>query len=296
VIKVCPIKDFTPKEKMKMNQLVKKVIVLIAALAVPFVTVSAQTATDPNAILIEGVIVTRDGDNVLMRTAAGNSTVTLTDATKVDALKGLVGIRSDRMSVTSLIPGLKIKVEAEPKGSQVIAKGIKFHVDDLQRAIEIQAALAVPQQQVKDLQAKVKEQEQENVALNKRFSDLADYDLKGEATVLFDVNSANLSEKAKADLKALADTAKTIKGYMIQVAGHADSTGSAANNQQLSDRRAESVVTYLRQSCDVGMSRVLSPVAMGESKAVAPNETAQGKADNRRVTVKVIVNRGIAAQ
>lgn len=265
-----------------MNRHIMSVIALVGALLLPVAASHAQTE-----LSIEGVIVTRDGDNVLMRTAKGNATVTLTEATQVEALKGLIGIRSDRMTATSLIPGLRITVEGEPKGTQTLAKTIKFHVDDLQRAIEIQAALAVPQQQVKALQA-------ENAALNKRFTDLADYDLKAEATILFDVNSTVLSEKAKADLKALAETAKSIKGYMIQVAGFADSTGNSAHNQQLSDRRAESVVAFLRQECDIGISRVLSPVAMGEAKPVAPNETAQGKAENRRVTAKVIVNRGVA--
>jgi OOP family OmpA-OmpF porin len=262
-----------------MKQIFSKFLLLMLALSASIGGVYAQT---PDLQVIEGIIVTRDGDNVLMRTATGNATVALTESTTVEALKGLVGIRSDRMSMTSLIPGLKIKVEAEAKGAQKIAKSVKFHVDDLQRATEIQAALAVPQQQVK------------NAALNKRFADLADYDLKAETTILFEVNGATLSEQAKKDLQAIAAQAKTHKGYMIQVAGYTDSTGAAASNQQLSDRRAESVVTYLRQSCDVGISRVMSPVAMGESKAAAPNETAKGKAENRRVTVKIIVNRGIA--
>lgn len=271
---------------------IKKFVVVVAALAMPFVSVQAQTAAD--TVSIEGVIVSRDGENMLVRSTTGNVNVTLTNATKVDATKGLLGVRSDSMSMTALIPGLRIQIEAEPRGDQRIAKGIKFHVDDLQRATEIQAALAVPQQQVKELQAEIAASKAADAALNKRFADLADYDLKAETNIFFDVNSSTLSEKAKQDLKALAETAKAIKGYMIQVAGYTDSTGNAGRNQILSDRRAESVVTYLRQSCDVGMSRVLSPVAMGESKADAANENAQGKAEDRRVTVKTIVNRGIA--
>jgi OmpA-OmpF porin, OOP family len=132
------------------------------------------------------------------------------------------------------------------------------------------------------------------VDTDKRFSDLADFDTKAELTVLFDINSTNLNDKAKEELKAIAEKAKTYKGYLVQVAGFADSTGSASANQNLSDRRAEAVANFLRQSGDLGMSRVLAPVAMSTSKPVAPNETAQGKAENRRVTVKVVVNRGIS--
>ncbi|HQR60709.1 MAG TPA: OmpA family protein, partial [Methylophilaceae bacterium] len=130
--------------------------------------------------------------------------------------------------------------------------------------------------------------------VDKRFSELADYDVKEEITILFDVDNANLSDKAKADIQAAAAKAKTYKGYLIQVAGYADSTGSAKLNQNLSDRRAEAVANYLRQSCDVGISRVLAPVAMSTAKPVAANESAQGRAENRRVVVKIAVNRGIA--
>jgi outer membrane protein OmpA-like peptidoglycan-associated protein len=122
---------------------------------------------------------------------------------------------------------------------------------------------------------------------------MADYDVKSEISIPFDINSAKLSEQAKQDLQALATKAKTYKGYLIQVAGYASATGSAELNQDLSNRRAEAVATYLRQSCDVGMSRVLAPVAMSTAKPVASNETAQGQAENRRVVVRIAVNRAI---
>ena len=175
----------------------------------------------------------------------------------------------------------------------------------MKRATEIQAALAVPLAEAAALREKVRAQEQQIAALQKqvdthqartdqRFGDLADYDIKQEITVQFDVNSARLSDQARKDLEALAARAKTFKGYLIQVAGYTDADGAASANQALSDRRAGSVVNYLRQSCDVALSRVLAAVAMGEYKAVATNETAQGKAENRRVTVKLGVNRGIS--
>ena len=96
-------------------------------------------------------------------------------------------------------------------------------------------------------------------------------------------------------MKGLAAKAKTLRGYLIQVAGYADAVGSTSRNQEkLSDRRAAAVVIYLQQECDVALSRVLTPIAMGVAKPVAPNETAQGRAENRRVTVKIAVNRGMS--
>jgi len=97
-------------------------------------------------------------------------------------------------------------------------------------------------------------------------------------------------------VKALMDQAKQIKSYLIQVAGYTDSSGNADYNQQLSDRRAAAVTAYIQQSCGVPLYRVLAPAAMGMADPASSNETAAGKAANRRVEVKIIVNRGVAGQ
>jgi OmpA-OmpF porin, OOP family len=134
----------------------------------------------------------------------------------------------------------------------------------------------------------------EQAALTKRFNELGDYDVKNEVTVYFAINSTELSEQSKLELKRLSTIATPLKGYMIQVAGYTDSSGNAALNQELSDRRAEAVINYLQQSCGVPLFRVLAPAAMGVSNPAASNETQQGKAENRRVVAKVLVNRGMA--
>lgn len=289
---------------MKMNQTVRKTVVLIAASALPFTATMAQTATGAGATTIEGVIVSRDGDNLMMRGKTGSVTnVTVTKSTKIDEGLGLLGIRTETMSSAVLVPGLKISVEPESAGQKLVAKSIKFSANDRETADAIQAALAVPQQQIQALMQELAAQKQQNAQQNaaqdqqiaatvKRISDLADYDLKAEGSVLFDVNSATLSDKAKEDLKALAAKAKTYRGYLIQVAGYTDAQGSASHNQVLSERRAAAVVHYLQQEGGVGLSRVLTPVAMGESKALAANETGASP-EYRRVTVKIAVNRGI---
>ena len=136
--------------------------------------------------------------------------------------------------------------------------------------------------------------EAEDAAIKKRFSELKDYDVKGTLTINYPVNSAKLSDQSKEDLRALSASAMQLQGYLIQVAGYTDSSGSANYNTELSDSRAQNVVTYLRQSCGVPISRVLSPAAMGMSRPATTNETDQGKAENRRVEVKILVNRGLA--
>jgi OmpA-OmpF porin, OOP family len=302
---------------VKLNQIITKAFVLIVALLMPFASIPAQAATNSQTVSMEGVIVSRDGNSLLVRGAAETATtVTLTETTKVESTSSfLIFTSSKPASAAALIPGLRVKIETDSSGKQIIATSVKFSEEDFETASSIQAALAVPQQQAKMLGEKVKQQEQviatqeqqiaankqqneaheqQLAAVDKRFGDLADYDKKGETVVYFDINSTKLSDKSKADLQAIAATAKTFKGYLLQVAAYTSSLGDTASNQSLSDRRAAAVTAYLQQECDIAISRVLAPAAMGESKPVAPNETLQGRAENRRATVKILVNRGIA--
>ena len=127
-----------------------------------------------------------------------------------------------------------------------------------------------------------------------RFTALAEYDVKGEANVKFGLASSKISEKDQERLKELAQTAKGLTGYIIEVTGYADSTGSAAINTKLSERRARAVITFLMQQGGVPVRHIVAPGAMGEYGATAPNETKVGRAENRRVEVKILVNKGIA--
>jgi len=278
---------------MKTNQIITKALVVIAGLVVLFATIQAQAA---GTLKIKGLIVSRDGDNMLLSSDRGKVTVTITQDTKVKLVKGVLGIRYETMGMAALIPGLRVQVEAEFSNNQYIAKTVKFRGDDLQTAMAIQAGVEMTQQQVQANKEGVAKGEAEDAAIKKRFSELKDYDLKGTLTINYPVNSAALSEQSKEDLRALSVSAMQLQGYLIQVAGYTDSSGGADYNTELSDRRAGNVVTYLRQSCGVPISRVLSPAAMGMSRPATTNETQQGKAENRRVEVKILVNRGLAQQ
>src|SRR5260370_20923513 len=127
-----------------------------------------------------------------------------------------------------------------------------------------------------------------------RFTALAEYDVKGQANLKFGVASSKILEKDQETLNELAQTAKGLTGYIIEVTGYADSTGSAATNTKLSERRARAVITFLMQQGGVPVRHIVAPGAMGEYGAAAPNETKAGRAENRRVEVKVLVNKGIA--
>ncbi len=124
-----------------------------------------------------------------------------------------------------------------------------------------------------------------------RFIALTDYDVKTQGTIKFAFGSSRLSDESKAVLKNLAESATGMNGYIIEVVGHADSTGHDSVNTKLSADRAREVIVYLMQQGGVPVRRMVAPGAMGEYEPVASNETAAGRAENRRVDVKVLVHK-----
>ena len=152
------------------------------------------------------------------------------------------------------------------------------------------------QQKIAEHKQKIEENMSDIQSNTQRFTALADYDTKAEATVKFASGSTKISKEDSEQLKQLAETAKGLTGYIVEVTGFADSSGNAAMNTKLSEARAKAVVTYLMQQGGVPIRHIVAPGAMGEYGAAAPNETSAGRAENRRVEVKVLVNKGIAGQ
>lgn len=188
---------------------------------------------------IKGLIVGRDGPNVIIKSQEGNQvTVALDDSTKVQAIKGKLGIRRSDMGFTALIPGLPVEVDAEGPPNQLVAKNIKFKASDLKTANQIQAGLTPTEQQLATTQGQVQANQQqlqqqqqqlqaqnaqieanqqkimanqqqiqqtqsEQAALAKRFGELGDYDVKGTATVYFTVNSSKVDAKGQQALQGL---------------------------------------------------------------------------------------------
>lgn len=130
-------------------------------------------------------------------------------------------------------------------------------------------------------------------SLGDRVTNLDNYEAKTTATILFALNSSRLTEEAKKDLDALAEPLENEKGYMVEVAGFADTTGSAERNQVLSEKRAAAVVRYLQEDKNVPLRRIFAPAGLGTSHAAADNKSREGRKQNRRVEVRVLVNRGL---
>jgi outer membrane protein OmpA-like peptidoglycan-associated protein len=283
---------------------IKSALCAIAAVAILGVgTLSAAQETSK----VKGLIVARDGPNMIVKGELASWTIALNDDTKVQAIKGAFGLRKETLGFADLVPGLPVEVEMVNTGNGLEARNVKFKADDLKTAKQIQAGLNPTGQQIQGVQSdvqgvkadqaatnqKVNQLSDDQAALSQKFGQLGDYDVKGQVTVYFAVSSATLGEDSKQELKQLAANAVQLKGYMIEVAGYTDSSGNAAYNQKLSDDRAESVVHFLQQECKVPLYRVLAPEGMGESNPAGSNESAQGKKENRRVEVKILVNRGV---
>jgi outer membrane protein OmpA-like peptidoglycan-associated protein len=288
-------------------------------------TANALVTQDVNRgekVKTEGLVISRQGDIVTMRTSDSNKVeVALTDYTKVVTPRPL--FRKKHMPVSDLVPGLWIKVKGVGDSpGHILAESVTFSGDDLRTAHAIQAGLTpldtkvqsnqrqiqtnlqniqanqqqiqAHEQQIQTNQQQAQVNQQQIGEANQRISELADYSLKYTAAINFPAGSATLSAQAKSELMRLATDATTLKGYVVQIKGFTDSSGGAALNQGLSMRRAQSVIAYLEQSGNIPLTHVLTPGAMGESHPVSSNLTAEGRAENRRVEVKVLVSRGIA--
>jgi len=147
-----------------------------------------------------------------------------------------------------------------------------------------------------ELYAIAAEARQQVTAVNNRVDALDDYDVKENVAVTFRVNSAVLSPEAKQQLDDFATKAESAKAFMIEVSGHTDSTGSEAKNFRLSRERADAVVQYLAVNHKIPLRRFITPMGYGKTEAVADNSTATGRAQNRRVEVKMLLNRGLTQQ
>jgi outer membrane protein OmpA-like peptidoglycan-associated protein len=298
-------------------------------MALVFLASLAAFGASGDKAKVKGMIITRAGETAIVKTSEGNVTVVVTDDTRTKDNVGLFGWERKEMSNVVLIPGVKVSVDGvSDEQGRVAAKTITVDGDDLETAEMIQSGLHPTAEQVADNvqtlaehQDKIEtnqsqiavhkqyiETNQQNIANNKqqidqniqdiqentdRFMALSEYDVKGQATVKFNVGSAKIAPADEEQLKQLAQTATGLKGYIVEVTGYADSTGNAAMNTKLSEDRAKAVITYLVQQGSVPVRLIVAPGAMGEYGAAAPNETKAGRAENRRVEVKVLVNKGV---
>ncbi|HEX9426130.1 MAG TPA: OmpA family protein, partial [Pyrinomonadaceae bacterium] len=248
-----------------------------------------------------GVVIGREGDTFTIRDRTRTDyQVLLTDNTSIKTHGGF--LRSGKKyPVTDILRGLIVEVEGRGDAQgQLVADKIRFNESDMRAAITSDTRVTPVEEnqqrmagQMDELYAVAAEARKEVTAVNERVSALDDYDVQESVAVNFRVNSAVLSPEAKQKLDELAAKTSSARGFMIEVAGHTDATGSEAKNFRLSRQRAEAVIQYLAVNHKIPLRRFVTPMGYGKTDAVADNTTAEGRAQNRRVEVKMILNRGI---
>lgn len=253
----------------------------------PGIVVSGEVLPDTTAMTpgpeIKGTITARSGDKMRVTSADGTSRVVfINDATKIRAGGGFLG-GSRTLDATSLLNGLPVAVKTMQAGAVLLASQIKFGKGDFKTASMIRNGTAQG----------FAEQTAATEALRGRMGDIDKYNIKGTTNVNFDTGKAVLSEQAKAELCATASEAEGMSNALMLVVGYTDSVGSNEYNQQLSERRAASVINHLQQACRWKPYRMLTPTGMSESDPLADNSTPEGKAQNRRVAVNILVSKGL---
>jgi len=289
-------------------------------------TAHAQEAT------IEGLVIGRDSASMAVKTAdSPRLTVILSDSTKATEKGGFLGLDRKNLGIAALVPGLSVKVEgAYNPDHQLMAKKIIFSRTSFATAKAIDAGLYPTNAEIAGAKDQLRsdrkdiEQSQQDISknsqdidstkqglattteattgntqaigtTNQRIGTLDQYETKDSITVTFANGKATVKPKDKDQLTDFVKAAADTPGYMIEVQGFASTTGSATLNQKLSAERADAVLAIIQQTGVVPMTRILAPAAMGTTNEVASDHTRSGQAQNRRVVVTIVVNKGITS-
>lgn len=280
---------------------------------------------------MKGVVVKREPDSFTMSETTGGpvTTVLLTENTEAKSHKRGAFRGSKDYGVSYILRGLRLEVDGTRNADGTItADKIRFDEQDLRTAQALKATLDPAEKELNEKLAQ-QQQEQERLAgqieenraltaqaqasaeaaaeaarkaqstadyANNRINGLDDFDSIKTITVYFNTGSATLGPKAKAEIDNAAAWVKTqnTKGWVMAVIGYADTTGNSQRNIDLSERRANAVIYYIVSKYKMPMNRLVQPFGYGQLEPVAENKTAAGRAKNRRVEIRLMINKGIA--
>jgi outer membrane protein OmpA-like peptidoglycan-associated protein len=291
----------------------------------------SRTVASGQKMKIKGVVTRRDADTFTVRDANGVDTVVrLGDRTSVKTNGGFLR-GGTNYAQTSILRGLNLEVEGRGNGSgELAAEKIRFAETDMRTARAVESRAAPLEERASSTETKLGQVEanaqrlsgqldelaavsnaarggakaaQETAdaavagvnATNDRISSLDDYEPQTVAAVNFKSGSIVLSPDSKTKLDDIATKALNAKGYVLEVSGFADTNGSLDRNRALSQRRADTVIRYLVENHNIPLRRIVTPYGYGESNPVADNTSKEGRAQNRRVEIKLLVNKGLTA-
>jgi len=294
----------------------------------------AQMVPNGQKLKIHGIVIERYSDTFRVRDTGNVETVVvLTPSTEVRThRKGVFG-GGKPYAATYILRGLRLQAEGVGNSSgQLVANLVKFDEQDLRTAQALQqtdemtrenaARIAAEEKARKEEQQKLAGQIAENQALtaqaqasadaanaraaeaqkaadraNNRINGLGNYDQIRNWTIYFRPGSAvlSLAEKQKIDMGVVWVRAQpNTDAWFVSITGYADTRGNTAYNRSLSERRANAVIGYLVAKHNMPLTRLIQPFGYGESMPASDNTTAEGRAKNRRVEIKILANKGIA--
>jgi len=247
-------------------------LMVFAAGTVTFIVAPAAAQTHE----IQGIVVTNQNGRLTIKTPHGDQTISVPPHTRVRSISGAFNGNKEIVPLTAVIPGLPVVIDGDNSAGHFVAREIDYKAKDYKTAAQIQAG--------------VQETARREAELRSAYSKMGNWDVRAEKTVYFKVGSAVITPDTKRELLELASAAKNHKGYVVSVLGYADPTGNAATNERLSNRRAQGVINFLKQSGHLLPGRVLSASAMGEMSIPVDKPNSASYANARRVTVRVLTS------
>jgi outer membrane protein OmpA-like peptidoglycan-associated protein len=233
---------------------------------------------------VDGIISARTDGRMQVTTADGsNQTIAIADYTRIKGSGGFLGLSRNKLAADALLNGLPVTVDTLQWDGGLVANQIALKTKDLRTASMIRTGT----------DQRFGEQAAATEALRGRVGDIDQYNVKATTNVNFDTGKAVLTAQAQNDLCAAASQAEGMDNALLLVVGYTDSTGSQELNQELSVKRASRVVNYLQQACGWKPYRMLTPTGMAEADPAADNNTPEGKAQNRRVAVNILVSKAV---
>src|SRR5207253_802293 len=289
----------------------------------------ARSVSSGEKMKIKGVVVKRDADTFTVRDLTGNDTIVrLTDRTSVKTNGGFLRSGTN-YEQTNILRGLNLEVEGRGgSNGELVADKVRFNEADLRVARSVESRATPLEERATASEGRLSEVEQNAQKLsgqldelaavsnaarggakaaqatadaavagvnttNERISALDDYAPQESTAVNFRTGSAVLLPDARTKLDEIATKALNARAYVVEVTGHADSTGNVNFNRQLSQRRADAVIRYLVEQHKIPLRRIITPYGFVVSEPIADNKTRVGREQNRRVEVKILVNKGL---
>ena len=289
----------------------------------------ARTIANGINFRLSGVVARRDADTFTLLDSTGFlTTVRLNEDTSVKTKGGFLR-GSSHYAQTSILRGLILDVEGQGNtAGELVANKVRFKESDLavaraiesraapleSKAYEVEAKLSQVEANAQRLSGQLEElaavsnaarggsraaQQTADAAVagvnatNERISALDDYTPQLTGAVLFRSGSTQLTDEAKEILDDIARKALNMKGYLIEISGFADSGVSTSLNRALSQRRTDSVIRYLVEQHNIPLRRIVTPYGFGGMNSGTENSTRDGRAQNRRVEIRLLVNRGL---